>query len=370
MYLYLEVIKICTHPLIRDNTTGRITSLEKWLRWKNAYEKYNSRTVKQREAYLKELLKKEKATLLPCGKCVDCRLAYSRGWANRMEMELAYHEDNWFLTLTYDNEHVPHNYKVDEFTGEILIENLTLVPKDLQDFLKRLRRNIDYHKRGDSTKMMYYCCGEYGDKTHRPHYHGIIYDLPIKADELKELKRKNGAVYYTCPWLEKVWGKGNIILAPVEWESCAYVARYIMKKQKGPDAKKYYENLGIEPEFVRMSLKPAIGARYYEEHADEIYSKDTIYLKNGKTCKPPRYFDKSRDAHNMQKELEASKDHEEVLTKMESDEMREIKRRRRKIANDNLFAELRGTSNSLEDYFKIKEQKRIESAKKLLRPDN
>uniref|UniRef100_A0AAU8B533 Replication initiator protein n=1 Tax=Dulem virus 202 TaxID=3145679 RepID=A0AAU8B533_9VIRU len=363
----------CSHPLVRLNEDSSIQSLDRFLHWKNAYQRWED--SKQREVVIKELLKNEDAQLLPCGKCINCRLSQSASWANRMEMELGYHKDNWFLTLTYNDEHVPHGYKVDETTGEILVENLTLIPKDLQDFLKRLRRNIQYHNRGEA-QLMYFGCGEYGDQTHRPHYHAIVYDLPIKPEELKELKRKNGFVYYTCEWLEKVWGKGNIILGAVTWESCAYVARYVVKKRKGKDAKDWYESLGIEPEFVRMSLKPAIGARYYEDNATAIYSSDSIQLSNGKRCKPPRYFDKRFDADMLKSELQSLEDwgrtfDEEVSgIKAESDELKAIKRKRRKIANDALFAELKKTTLPMDEYLALKEVKRANQAKKLVRPDN
>ena len=46
---------------------------------------------------------------IPCGKCEGCRIARSRDWANRCMMELEYHDSAYFLTLTYDEEHVPQS---------------------------------------------------------------------------------------------------------------------------------------------------------------------------------------------------------------------------------------------------------------------
>lgn len=63
---------------------------------------------------------------IPCGKCIGCRLDYSRNWANRMIMELDYHEDAWFITLTYNNDYVPHNPVYDKDTGEYLYDSQTL----------------------------------------------------------------------------------------------------------------------------------------------------------------------------------------------------------------------------------------------------
>lgn len=94
-------------------------------------------------------------------------------------MELPYHENAWFLTLTYDNENIPYRMTWDEGTGEVLVENYSLNYEDMKAFWKRLRRYLEYHEL-DKGKLMYFQCGEYGGKTHRPHYHAIVYDLPIE----------------------------------------------------------------------------------------------------------------------------------------------------------------------------------------------
>lgn len=362
----------CTRPLIRWSESGKIIGLSNYLNWKTPYTKRNPQDKPKVTTELLESLRKEKAQLIPCGQCMGCRIEQSRQWANRMELELAYHKDSWFVTLTYDDEHLRQGYNVNPETGELIIINNTLFKKDLQDFWKRLRQNIDRKGRGDSKKLMYYACGEYGSQTHRPHYHAIVYDLPIKPDELKELKRERGFTYYDCPWLQKVWGKGYIIVCGVSWETCAYVARYVTKKRKGKGAKEWYESMAIQPEFVCMSLKPAIGQRYYEEHKEEIYPKDSIQLANGKRCKPPRYFDKKYDEDHGANEKcnEFAESIEEVILKMESAEMREIKRKRRIAANDALFAKLKKSGQNLEQLLKNQELSIEERSKGLIRPDN
>lgn len=368
----------CTKPLVRLNT-GQIISLKVYLSktgkyWENG-NSYKGEIGKERK--LLEMLRANEAQLLPCGHCAGCKLSASSSWANRMEMELPYHKNAWFLTLTYDNEHVPWSYNsglgVDMGTGEVMVENLTLNYEDMQGFWKRLRRNIDYHKRGDSKNLMYFQCGEYGGQTHRPHYHAIVYDLPIKPEELKEYKRKNGAVYYNVDWITKIWGMGHVVIAPAEWKAMAYTARYTTKKVYGRESKKYYEEMGILPERCNMSLKPAIGARYYEEHKDEIYRKDKIQLKNGKVCKPPRYFDKLFDLEHTKSKPLGNADTEtieDITEKAESEELREIKRERRRLANDALFAQLKQNSGlTMQEYYNQKEIKMQERMKKLIRTE-
>lgn len=88
--------------------------------------------------------------------------------------------------------------------------------------------------------------------------------------------------------------KGFVVVAPVSWDTCAYTARYVMKKVGGVSLDDYVVS-GVEPEFVRMSRKPGIGARYFERHYKEIYENDEVFIKSsdgGRKTKPPKYFDK------------------------------------------------------------------------------
>ena len=64
---------------------------------------------------------------VPCGKCLACRIKNRKEWQIRMLHELNYHDDAVFLTLTYSDEYLP--------------DNNTLVKRDLQLFIKRLRKN-------------------------------------------------------------------------------------------------------------------------------------------------------------------------------------------------------------------------------------
>lgn len=222
---------------------------------------------------------------IPCGKCIACRLRRSREWANRCMLELQYHDSSYFVTLTYNDDNLPFVTYIDE-DGYYKYHS-TLVKKDLQDFMKRLRKNYKY-----DNHLKYYACGEYGDNTHRSHYHIIIFGL--RLDDLQYYKKSDlGFNYYTSEFLNKVWKKGFVVVTDVSWETCAYTARYIMKKQLGKDSW-IYDDLGIEPEFTTMSLKPAIGYQYFLDHKDEIYDLDKIYIKTesgGKQFKPPKYFD-------------------------------------------------------------------------------
>lgn len=238
---------------------------------------------------------------LPCRHCVGCRLDKSREWANRIVMEQQYHDESWFLTLTYDDEHLPPAYPVDPATGEILSVHATLVKKHLQDFFKRLRFN-------SQQDIRYYAAGEYGTTTYRPHYHILVFGLHL--DDLMPLKRNfQQDQYYTSDFISKCWPFGFHILGRVTWQSAAYVARYTMKKATHGFDRRYYEKASIEPEFQTMSLRPAIGRRYLDDHP-EIFEFDTFTVSTpygGRKMVLPEYFKKVYKDQHPKEAFERSK---------------------------------------------------------------
>lgn len=248
----------------------------------------------------------KRADQIPCGKCIGCRLDYSREWANRIVLESKMYDqdESWFLTLTYNTENLPIKSVVDKNTGKI-INGETLYKKDLQDFMKRLRKHYE------PMKIRFYGAGEYGNKYSRPHYHICIFGLKIRPDKLKFhsiTEEKN--ILYECEEIESIWGKGFITIGKLTWDSAAYTARYVMKKQMGPEADAYYASMAKDPEFVVMSLRPGIGYPYYEANKDKIYENDEIPVpkKGGaKKIKPPKYFDQKFKEENPERFGEISR---------------------------------------------------------------
>lgn len=231
---------------------------------------------------------------LPCGQCIGCRLERSRQWAMRCLHEASLHKENAFITLTYDDANLPT-------TGSLFYD-------DYQLFMKRLRRHAE------PIKPRFYMCGEYGEETFRPHYHACIfgYNFP----DLKLLKKTAaGSKIYTSEILAKLWPHGLSSIGDVNFDSAAYVARYCMKKVTGDAGKHHYRRYStlvddikidmhtgeiysheLVPEFNKMSLKPGIGANWYNKFKGDVYPHDYVII-NGKEVKPPKYYDKlySRD---------------------------------------------------------------------------
>lgn len=207
---------------------------------------------------------------VPCGRCIGCRLERSRNWAIRCVHEAQGHEDNSFITLTYRDEELIYGGAAHGI----------LYPRHLELFWKRFRKRA-------GKKLRYFACGEYGDISHRPHYHAIVFGYRFPDEQISATK--NGSIYRRSNMLDDVWSHGNCIIGDVTFESAAYVARYIMKKRLGESAKEY-ERDGIEPEFVRMSRRPGIGSDWFDKFQGDVFPHDFVVVRNGVKCKPPRYY--------------------------------------------------------------------------------
>jgi len=201
------------------------------------------------------------------------------------------HEKNCFVTLTYNNENLP--------------KNGTLVKRDVQLFMKKLRKKLKH-------KIRYYYCGEYGEKFARPHYHLILFNHDF--DDKKLWKQIKETRLYESPELTKIWGKGFCTVGDVTFESAAYVARYITKKVTGEQASDYYSTLDTETgelhsilsEFTDMSRRPGIGWAWFKKYTKDIFPGDFAVVR-GRKMKPPKYYSNllEIDRPNLHAEVKA-----------------------------------------------------------------
>lgn len=216
---------------------------------------------------------------LPCGQCIGCRLERSRQWAMRCVHEAAMHPDNIFITLTYDNQHLP--------------ADKSLHYPDFQLFKKRLLVNA--RRELNRSGIRFYMCGEYGETFGRPHYHAIVFNLDLPDKKLWKMERE--IPLYTSQFLTDTWGKGHASVGGVTFQSAAYVARYVMKKVTGEAAADHYSWIDPEtgeihnrtPEFTKMSLKPGIGATWFAKYKTDVFPNDFIVV-NGKKVAPPKFY--------------------------------------------------------------------------------
>lgn len=192
----------------------------------------------------------EQTTPVPCGKCAQCAKDKINSWYFRIQQEIRISSSVHFVTLTYDEEHVP------TINGK-----KTLVKRDCQLFLKRLRK-VEEHVR-------YYLVGEYGSNTHRPHYHAIMFNI-------KDVRN-----------IQKEWGNGFTFSPPLDKKGAEirYVLKYLNKEKKG-------KIKDVEPEFSLMSK--GIGKNYLtpqmiKYHLQSV-EKSYVTGKSGEKLPMPKYY--------------------------------------------------------------------------------
>lgn len=212
---------------------------------------------------------------LPCGRCVGCRVARARAWSLRCVHEAQLHDRNCFVTLTYDDAHLPP-------FGSLRY-------RDFQLFMKRLRR--EFH----GQEVRFFVCGEYGEGLKRPHYHACLFGVDfLDKRPVSIFGKKSG---YRSATLARLWGLGHVHLGDLNVRSAGYAARYVLKKVTGPQAVEHYSVadsdgvLGsLVPEFCRMSLRPGVGARWFDRFRDDLRSDYVVH--DGAKYSVPRYYDK------------------------------------------------------------------------------
>lgn len=226
-----------------------------------------------------------KSLKMPCGGCLYCRLKHSRENAIRCVHEASMHKDSIFVTLTYNPESLPANNTFN-FNHPVL-------------FMKRLRRLY-------GPKIKSFVCAEYGEKGGRPHYHLLIFGLKPTDMYLWRMSKnpRMKCQLFRSPSLERLWGTGkgknfrsygNMEIGDVTMQSAAYVARYVVKKNKTKKAIEKELNKFHEKS-ICVSRREGIGLSWLKKYYSDIYTTDSVHYKNrqGAVLKmtPPKYYDK------------------------------------------------------------------------------
>lgn len=179
---------------------------------------------------------------------MPCRIARARKWAVRQQMESFGHTAACFITLTYAPEFLPAGG--------------SLVPGDLQLWLKRLRKAIA------PSKVRFFACGEYGTQSWRPHYHINLFGVSgfheIGGTAVPDL-------------VNKTWGKGITHVGEFTKDTARYVTYYATKRMTQPTDERLK---GRYPEFIRMSNRPGLGVAAMQALArrlsDDPYTVDML----------------------------------------------------------------------------------------------
>lgn len=198
---------------------------------------------------------------VPCGKCLPCLKRRAAEWSFRINKELQISYFPKFITLTYDDFHLPINDR----------DIPVLDKSDVKAFLKRLRQSL--YKVSPGYRLRYYLSGEYGPETIRPHYHAII--LNVCDDEL----------------IVKAWRKEEELIGHIDFEqvteaSINYVTAYLQKQPINID----FEALNMQKPFSLMSK--GIGEIYLKTNSKYHEKSGNFFVTHAGGTKQilPRYY--------------------------------------------------------------------------------
>ena len=214
----------------------------------------------------------------PCGKCYACVQRRISGWAFRLDREMIHSRSAYFITLTYDEDHVVS-------TNNGL---LTLHKPDLQQFFKRLRQN-EWRIKGNSKPIKYYAIGEYGSRYNRPHYHIILFNAHQDM-VLKSWVDTNNKAY------------GDVHFGDVEQGSIKYVVGYFYKELKVP----LFPGDDRQKEFAVMSK--GLGKQYLTQpmltwYGQDILNRFYLPLPGNQKASIPRYYQQKMYSEKLLKEI-------------------------------------------------------------------
>lgn len=196
---------------------------------------------------------------VPCGKCSACLSQKRQAWSFRLQQEMKHSSSAYFVTLTYDDDHVPEKVQ----------------KEDVQKFLKRFRKSIH------PFRIRYFAVAEYGERHGRPHYHILIFNYPLGMDSLRE-ELKHTWQLCSPDQFDLEGSVGSVTPA-----SISYVCKYCLANifSDNPD----------DRTFMLCSRRPGIGlqfltpamSRYLKTHLS-----DQVKEIGGTPLNLPRYYER------------------------------------------------------------------------------
>lgn len=185
------------------------------------------------------------------------------------------HDASCMLNLTYDDPHLP--------------EHGQLFKEDLQRFFKRLRKA--------GFRFKYVASGEYGDLSRRPHFHIALFGCDFGHDRSIFGRSSNGERTFISDSVARAWPYGHHLIGSLNFESAAYIARYILKKIQGPNCSPMPlhrdEDTGEltfpNPEFMIMSK--GIGRSWFRQFfMSDVFPHASVITTQGSRAPVPRFY--------------------------------------------------------------------------------
>lgn len=240
---------------------------------------------------------------VPCGTCPSCQNARAARYTQLLETERKQHVAAFFVTLTYDDLHLPIAYPLfdgrsprettfvgsrgdvyfdfnmlfERFSNKVyeadkrLFEDLSNyqgIPyaskRDLQLFLKRLNKQLHDKYTFHYKNFRYWAVSEFGSTTLRPHFHGIFF-----VDDSQAIEHFSECVISS-------WRLGRTDTQYVRSSACSYCSQYINQLSYLPC---FYQIQPLRP-FVLCSRRPFIG---FDVQLSKSY-KEMVHAPSPTVC--------------------------------------------------------------------------------------
>lgn len=225
---------------------------------------------------------------VPCGKCPNCLIARRYDRATRIMLEASCYEENVFITLTLNDEHVGYNDLADNLFTQFkkdfrrVYGEAQYCPLNRKHWKKNVRSYT--HK-----KFKFIETGEYGEKNGRKHYHGIIFNHSFKDMYFTGFYSDKGNPIYSSYELEKLWGKGTVQCEKITFDLALYVGKYIT--DGWDDDYSPNTETGLLRKKAYSTSSHGIGLTWLNKYWRSMLGAGCIDLGD-RTCPIPRYFKK------------------------------------------------------------------------------
>lgn len=230
---------------------------------------------------------------IPCGYCEGCREEQARQTAVRIVHEAQYHPHSSFLTLTYNDKHLPEFGSLSSETPKTREAReredryAWQRPEDrdhVSKFWKRMRKHLG--------NLRHYTVGEYGDKSKRAHYHACLFGHDFAEDRI--IYKTTPHLLWISPTLTRIWGMGDATIGTLNFQTARYTASYVLKKMR---SKQKYVRVDQETGELLELVQPRaymsrnLAKQWWADNRHYVSAHDAVII-DGKPQKPPKAYDR------------------------------------------------------------------------------
>lgn len=240
--------------------------------------------------------------IVKCGKCDTCRREKTQEWAIKLINESKYHKKACFITLTFSNKILlDKNSKAYKYGARpSFVFHIENSKEYFKKFIKRLRKYYE------GKRITYYHVGEYGEKTHRPHHHAILFGINFEEDRIPMPLSKSGKKQYYSQTLSDLWACGRISIQDCNTNNIIYISQYSLKKFQNNELNKNYKAI------QSFSNRSKFNCKWVRRNPTEII-KGYIADKDGKKYKVPKSYIKNLKESENEYFKRCAREYEETI---------------------------------------------------------